>query len=134
MKTILFSLLILICLSATSQVAQIHINADDVLTIIDDEIEFAFNEIEDIILDLEDLTFNTEMLLEDLNFNTTEFLEDFNIDHFWNNNEDYYCNDDIENIQLELLDLMEDLGENEELFHEKIELWNEANEEKENFF
>ena len=119
MKAIVISILILLCLSAKAQVNTIHMNSDEIIAIIEDEIEFAIKEIQKIELDFNDI------YIESHNQGESIVLADkwFNKHHI-----DFLA--EKEQVKIELLEVMENLEKNEEKFlekyNEKIERWNET--------
>jgi len=119
MKAIVISILILLCLSAKAQVNTIHMNSDEIIAIIEDEIEFAIKEIQKIQFDLNELYIESDIQKESVDLSNK-----------WYNKHHINILAEKEQVKIELLEVMENLEKNEEKFlekyNEKIERWNET--------
>lgn len=126
MKTTLIILLTLICFSATSQIRTIElINPEEIAVIIEEEIEFALKEIENIELDFEDFYFD---------FDDADVTIEYSNKWYNKHQIDKIAKKDM--IKIELLELMEEMEKNEDIliekYNETIERWNETKFAEEN--
>lgn len=118
MKTTLISLLIVFCFSLQAQETHIHIT-DHIATIVDDNLEFALHNMENILEDIEDVKFLADFVLDDFYFNCD-----------WNDNSYDIFVDRKENVKIKLLEILE---QNEDVFlpefKETLEEWKKLNKE-----